>query len=430
MKRSARLLSVAIAIACLAPTGARGAGYAIYEQGAAVLGMAGAGVASVNDASAMFFNPAALTRLTGTRLMVGGNVLSPTTSFAGVNPYPGFGVTEEMKQQNFFPPTIYLTHRYSNQWAVGVGLNAPFGLVVEWKNPDTFSLNYIVTKGTLTTLNGSIQAAYVVNPQLSVALGGNAAFTSVELDRRVLAPIPGGGGAQTNVAKVKLKGDATPGYGWSAAVLFTPRECCRLAATFRSKVVIHEDGNVTFTQIPSGDPTFDAGVAASLPPNQGMSTVLRLPAMWSAGASWSPRPAWTLEGDFNFVQWSIFTDLPLNFRQSPSLNESIVEKYDDSWQVRFGAEHRLKNWTYRFGWYFDRAAAPSESVSPLLPDADRNGPALGFGCPLKGGKLMLNAFELPLFVKNRSTDGVNRDGFNGTYKTFVNLAGLSLEYRW
>src|SRR6266850_3822824 len=85
------------------------AGYAIYEQGAAVLGMAGAGVASVSDASALFFNPAALARLEGSRLLVGGSVLSPVTSFAGMDPYPGYGVTEEMERQHFFPPTLYFS---------------------------------------------------------------------------------------------------------------------------------------------------------------------------------------------------------------------------------------------------------------------------------------------------------------------------------
>jgi long-chain fatty acid transport protein len=430
MRASAKWLAIAAAAALIAPHAAQGAGYAIYEQGASVLGRAGAGTVSVNDASAMFFNPAALGKLTGTHLLVGGNMLSPVTSFAGQAPYPGYGVTEEMTHQNFFPPTIYLTHRYNNQWAVGAGLNSPFGLGIEWKNPDTFTGNYIVTKGNLRTYNASLSAAYVVNEQWSVSLGGNAAFTNVELDRRIYQPIPGGGGAQADVAKVNLKGDMTPGYGWNAAVLYSPPGTLHFGARYQSQVIVHEDGKADFTQIPTGNAAFDAGVAAALPPDQPVSTVLRMPATFSVGAAWMPRPEWTIEADYNAVMWSVFTDLPLNFKTTPSASETIVENYKDSWQIRLGAEHRLKDFAYRLGWYFDKAAAPVESVTPLLPDADRNGPSIGFGMPLGDGKWQLDAYELALFVSDRNTEGVNRDGFNGTYKSFVNLAGLSLQYHF
>jgi long-chain fatty acid transport protein len=419
-------LAIAVAIVLIGPRMAGAAGYSIFEQGAAIMGRAGAGTASVNDASAMFFNPAALARLTGTQLLLGGNVLSPSVKFEGEAPYPGVGVSEEMKQQNFFPATVYLTHRYSSQWAVGAGFNSPFGLGVDWKNPDTFTGNQIVTKGTLRTYNASLSAAYAVNDQWSLAVGGNAAFTSVELDRRIYRNLPG----PIDVAKVNLKGDATPGYGWNASVMFTPPGKLRFGAHYQSKVVVHEDGKATITQILTGNAVIDAGVAAGLPPNQPVSTVLRLPASFSVGAAWTPRPEWTVEADYNFVQWSVFSDLPIYFKTTPAASSTVVEKYDDSFQVRAGAEHRLKSFTYRFGWYFDKAAAPTESVTPLLPDSDRNGPSVGIGVPLGGGKWQLDAYELPLFVKQRDTAGVNRDGFNGTYKSFVNLAGLSLQYRW
>jgi len=424
LRRTLAIAALVIAV----PSAARAAGYAIYEQGAAVLGMAGAGVASVSDASAMFFNPAALTRLQGSRLLVGGSMLSPVTSFAGMDPYPGYGVTEEMKRQNFFPPTIYYARHGGGPWAIGAGFNSPYGLGVEWKNPDTFSGRYIVTKGTLRAYDGTADLAFAPNPEWSVAAGASAVFTNVELDRHVLVPAPGGGGGQVDVAKVNLKGDLTAGYGWNAALSFAPGTAWKLGAAYRGKVVVHLDGRANVTQIPTGNAAFDAGVAASLPPSQDVTTVLRFPAVWSAGLAWNPRPPWTVEGDFNFVEWSVFRDLPIRFHQTPSANETIVENYNDSWQVRLGAEHRLPAWAYRFGWYFDKAAAPTSSVSPLLPDADRNGPSLGIGIPR--GRWTVDAYELPLFVKRRSTAGVNRDGFDGTYKTFVNLAGISVQLHW
>jgi len=42
----------------------------------------------------------------------------------------------------------------------------------------------------------------------------------------------------------------------------------------------------------------------------------------------------------------------------------------------------------------------------------------------------VDVYELAIFVKKRSTENVNRDGFDGEYKTFVNAAGVGLAYRW
>lgn len=431
MKPVRLMFGAALLCAMAAPDPARAAGYAIYEQGSAVLGMAGAGTASVNDASALFFNPAALTRVDKTRIYFGSSLLTPAVSFAGMPQYPGYGVTEEMNPQYFPLPTFYLTHRSATKWAVGFGVNAPDGLGVDWKNPDTFTGRYIVTKATLTAINTNLSVAYELNPQWSVAAGGNALLANVELHNRIQAVIPGGGGAVTDVAKLDLKGNRTPGYGWNAALSFVPGAQWKFGAVYHSKVVVHEDGSADFTQIPTGNAGFDAGVAASLPPDQDVSTVLRFPATWSGGIAYLPATDWTVEADVNYVEWKLFSDLPIRFKTTPSANEAIVENYDNSLQFRVGAEHRLPTFTYRFGYYFDQAAAPTESVSPILPDADRHGATLGLGFRFGANKQWaLDAYDLALFVKKRSTDGINRDGYDGEYKTFINSIGVTAELRW
>ncbi|MBI5708786.1 MAG: outer membrane protein transport protein [Candidatus Eisenbacteria bacterium] len=430
MRRFRTLLTAAVVCAALSPTPAHPAGYSIYEQGAAALGMGGTGTAAVHDASALFFNPAAMTRLEGTRLYVGGSLLAPSTSFAGVSPYSGYGTTEEMKRQYFFPPTLYLTHRCKERWAVGAGINSPYGLGIEWKDPDAFSGRYIVTKGELQALNGNLSAAYAVNPRWSVAAGADLMMAKVKLHKH--NPFPWGGGDPRDVAETDLKSGFTPGAGWNAAVSFAPNEKWKLGAFYRSKVVVKvDDGTATFTQRFTGDTIIDSVVTANLPPNQGVSTVLRFPAIWSAGIAYHPTPAWTLEGDFNFFEWSLFRDLPIRFHTTTSQSTTVLEDYDDSWQARFGAEHRLPNFTYRFGYYYDKAAAPTESVTPLLPDAGRHGVSLGFGRSFgTDNRWTVDAYELGLFVQDRSTDGVERDNYNGTYKSFVNIAGFSVAYRW
>jgi len=421
-----------LALLCLLalPAPTLGAGYGIYEQGAAVLGMAGAGTASVSDASALFYNPAAFTRLEGTeQLYLGGSLLTPVTSFAGVEPFPGFGVTEEMERQIFPLPAFYYAHRFGERWAAGLGVNTPFGLGVEWKDPDQFTGRYIVTKADLKGVNLGLSGAYEINPMLSVALGGDVMFSKVKLRQRLQEPFPPGGQV-VDVAEAALESNVEPGYGWNAAVSLVPNASWSVGATYRGKVITKPEGDANFTQIPTGDPQFDAGVAAALPPDQGVSTVLRFPAIWSLGAAWRPE-SWKVEADLVFTEWSLFRDLPIRFKQTPQNNETRVEDYDDALAIRLGAEHRLEAFTYRFGYYFEQEAAPSQSVSPIIPDAPRHGVTLGLGLPLGSDtRWTLDLYELALFLEQRGTAGVSRDHFNGDYKTFINAVGFNVGYHW
>lgn len=425
MKADRRAWALAAAL-WLAPAAALGAGYAIYEQGGAALGMGGAHVAAVHDATAQFFNPAALTRLEGKQLAVGGTWLSTRTSFAGVDPFPGYGTTEAMKTGNFFPPAVYWASPVGERFAYGVGLNAPFGLGVEWEDPQNFTGRERVTKATLETLNGSASLAWAATDVVSLAAGVSALFARVEL--RNIGTFVTSGGQRVNVLDTKLESDFVPGFGFHLAAHARPRSNLRLGLTYRSQVDVNvEDGRATFTQIPTGDPALDALVAANRPANQGVRTELVFPAMASVGLAWDPSPAWTYALDGVWTGWSAFEKLPLRF-DDPSLDRDIVEEYDDTFAARLGAEYRREDCTYRAGYYFDPAAAPVESVTPLLPDAGRHGVTLGFG--LQRGAWTLDAYNLFLFVQDRSTESRERDGYDGTYKSYVNALGATLSWRW
>jgi long-chain fatty acid transport protein len=423
-----RLVRALALATLLVPAAVHAAGYSIFEQGAAALGMGGAYVASAHDATAQFYNSAALTRLEGKQLSLGGTWLTTRTSFAGVAPYPGYGVSEEMQSGNFFPPTFYWTNHLGTNWAYGVGMNAPFGLGIEWKNPDAFTGRERATKAVLQAIDGSFSLAWAPNEKLSLAGGPDALFAKVELNK-ISTSVIGGGGQPLNVSRAKLKSDFKPGYGFHLAALASPWENWRLGLNYRSKVTVKvDDGKATFTQILTGIAPLDLAVAAGLPVAQTVKTELVFPASLAAGLAWNPAPNWTYEIDGVWTGWSAFQKLPLVFPLTASLNQDLIEDYNDQFQVRVGAEHRLERYTYRFGYYYDQAAAPTESVTPLLPDATRHGATLGWGTTR--GKWSVDLYNLFLFVEKRSTEGRERGGYDGVYKSYVNALGATLAYHW
>ena len=76
MKKIYTLISVLIISAQLFA-----GGFQINEHGAKAMGMGGAFTAVANDASAIYWNPAGLTQMTGTQFMLGTTLISPMSSF-------------------------------------------------------------------------------------------------------------------------------------------------------------------------------------------------------------------------------------------------------------------------------------------------------------------------------------------------------------
>src|SRR5262245_39156012 len=227
--RSARAL---VLLACLAPAPVRAAGYGVYEQGAAALGMAGAFVATAHDASAQFYNPAAMTWLEGARVMGGGTWLTTHTSFAGTPEYPGYGTVEEMETGSFFPPAVYGTYPFAERFTLGFGLNAPFGLGVEWEDAGQSTRRERLTKAWLETLKAAVNVAFRLNEQWSVAAGADMLNARVELNN--IGTVIGDGGAPINALQVKLESDFTPGWGYHFAVSGRPSEAWRVGAVYGS----------------------------------------------------------------------------------------------------------------------------------------------------------------------------------------------------
>jgi long-chain fatty acid transport protein len=422
---AARAAAACAAVALLAPAGARAAGFSLYEQGARALGMAGATTARTDDPSAMFFNPAGLARIEGHHLLVSPNLIFYRVEFSGVAPSPGFGVEEETESKVFPPFAAYYAQSFGTKVAAGVGVFSPYGLEVDWAEPDDFTGRFISTRSKVTPFYVTPTLSAAPSADLRVGVGASIAFSTVELERHLAAYNPFDDRAD-DIGTVRLDSETGTGVGVNAGAQWWPGRW-RFGATWRGKVAIDYAGDADFEQRPTGNPTFDAVVAASFPPDQRVETAIEFPAQASIGVGYQCSDAWSVEGDLNWTDWSTFDRLDIRFDRTPSRNVSIEERWKDVLHVRVGAEYRkggVSPWSWRAGYYFDASPQPAEGVGPLLPDADRHGVSVGSG--YRRGRTSVDAYALYLIVPDRSTEGVNRDGYDGTYSLGTLLVGASL----
>jgi long-chain fatty acid transport protein len=432
MSKAAFLMGVAAGFAVLlaAPAPAPASGFSIYEQGGRSMGFAGAYTAVTDDPSAIFFNAAGLAFLEGKQVYVGGTLVMPQSTFSGASPFPGLGVQETQRVGTLPVPAVYFSHRVSPRLAWGIGLDVPFGLKTKWANPDTFTGRYIALETSLSGVALNPTLAVRVNDKVGFGAGLDLRFSSVRLVRRTGAVDPFTLTVK-DAAEVVLDSDTATGVGFNVGVVAKPRAGLSLGVHYRHKVKIDYSGTATFTQIPTGNDQLDAIVASRLPQGRpAVETSIEFPSILSAGVArdWK---WWTVAADVVFFQWSTFDQLVLTFPTEPGLDSVIPEDYRNSWRVRAGFERRLEEgWALRLGYHYDRTPVPTESVSPLLPDNDRHCLALGWSWTSASHHVFVDGGAWYLFLPQRSTEGMNRDGYNGTYANSAFTLGASLGYRF
>ncbi len=428
LTRSRRGAAIALPLSLLAliPQPALAAGFAIFEQGARGMGFAGAFTAQANDPSAIFHNAAGIAFLKGKQVYLGGTIIAPKADFTGADPFPGAPITEKGNAGLIVPPAFDYTHQLTEQLVVGVGVHVPYGLKTEWENPTVFSGRFISKRAELKGFSVNPTVAYKLADRLAVGAGVDIRFSNVRLDRNI--PTVNPFTLKTvDVSQLSLESDTNVGVGFNVGVLARPSESLSIGASYRHKVKTDYTGHATFTQISTSNSQLDALVAQSIPNGATpVTTSIEFPAIASGGIAYTTGD-WTFEGDVNWYQWSSFSKLPITFTERPTLSTTINEGYKDVFQYRFGLERRLNDtWAVRGGYFYDKSPTPPESVGPLLPDSDRNGVAVGF--TWKRGRLHIDVANWYLFFKERSTEGVNRDNYNGTYKSSAELFAVSLGY--
>ena len=205
--------------------------------------------------------------------------------------------------------------------------------------------------------------------------------------------------------------------------MYKPIENLSFGVSFHSQVKYNFKGTASTTG--------PSQIASELP-NGGASADLTTPINLAFGVSYRVIPQLLLTADYQYVGWSSYDSLTVNF-DSPKMVKSNPRLYDNSFIVRFGAEYSLiRNLKVRAGIYYDNDPVKAEYLNPSLPDANRLGFSFGIGYSISNN---LNIDAAYLFIRGSQltvTDSkeyyLPSTPFNGTYNTAANLASITLSY--
>jgi long-chain fatty acid transport protein len=393
-----------------------GAGYQIGEHGAKAMGMGGAFVAQASDPSAIYFNPAGLGFQGGLNILAGATLIAPKSDFTNSS-----NVKTNMESQMFYPPNLYVSYGLESGWTFGLGVFTPYGLGTKWK-PD-WEGRYLAVETELQTFYINPTVAYKVNEQLSVGAGVSYVYGSVMLTRKVNIGLP--------IPDWDMKLDGTGNnFNFNAGLLYKATEQLSAGISYRHKTVIEFDGDATFTNVPNvplPSPPYPPGLMLpALFPNQTGKTELPMPAMIKAGLAYQINENILVEGDFEYVLWSAYDSLTVNFDQgiAGQTKSSDAKEYKNSFLVRLGGQYSLDKIAIRAGLVYDQSPVPDKSLEPLLPDADRIEAIIGFGYMINEKFRVDAAYQ---FIKaSERTVSAPTNTFPGTYNSTAHLFGLNL----
>jgi len=421
---------VILALLSLVPESVLAAGFSIFEQGSKAMGLGGAFTAQADDASAIFYNVSGIAFQKKRAFEVGATYITTTNGdFQGLNPYPGVGNDGKLSKLSKYPVHFYWVEPINQAWTFGLGLNTPFGLAVEWDNPNAWPGRFISQKAELQAFDLSANLGYQASPQLGFGFGLIMRTSNVELVQRqsVVNPFTL---QPAEVAKADLKSDSfNEGYGFQLGVLYKYNNSFQWGVSYRSSMKVDYSADASFSQISTGNPLFDALVATQIPFGQkvGVSTTIDFPDTASLGLNFAINPTWRVETDVDWTGWSHFDKLVIKFDGDALPAIVREENWNDVYSYRVGVRWiRTQRTEWRFGYVYDENPIPDETLGPLLPDANRNGFSVGYGRQGNRLKTDLALMYLPFDKRTIDSSVAQVDNFYGTYKKTAWLLGVTV----
>lgn len=381
-------------------------GLSLNSVGTKALGMGGAFVAVSNDATAMYWNPAGLA----------GQNSHLSAYFTGVMPigsyqYDAAGIDAET-EKNIYPTGGLLGVYSHDDFTFGLGIYVPAGLGAEWNGDDFVAFSggqSFKWESQIGVVAISPTFAYQVTDKFSIGVAANIYYAMFDLSRPDAADANQDGIPETPVQYTEESTGI--GFGATIGLKYDINKQFTVGATFRTTTAVTMEGTADI-------------VAPSLGGMTLVDTDFEREVSWplwiGGGISYKPTECLTLALDAQYSKWSLLDELIAEYDKMD--DSEFVLNWEDAVQIRFGGEYMVSPKTaIRFGYYYDPAPAPDETLNTLFPSSTNHVGTLGFGHSF--GKYRIDAALEYLFGADRDVSPAD-DNFPGIHHLDVFAFGI------
>jgi len=355
MKHIKIFSAVLITLLGLSAVDAHAEGMAITEWSARGMSLANGMVARADDASAVAYNPAGITQIPGTSLMLGSALTLPGGKIRTGN------TDTKAEATQWIIPHFYVTHQLNDRFWVGAGVFARYGLGNSF--PDNWPGQIGLTDVALYTATVNPNIVWKVNDHLSLAAGVEISGVDMTLKQKYGA---------ANRSKMHGQGAA---FGVNLALHLQLNEEWSMGLTWRSRQVFNVHGDIEWDQ--------QLGAVAldyHFMQNADVHGKLCMPDVFSLGVAWKPNPKLSIEGDIFYTVWSNYRHLNIYLEAPANKVMEQPKHWKDTWAFSGSVEYKALDWlALRFGYLYETSPINKGNADYLVPSNGRHYFTFGTG---------------------------------------------------
>lgn len=424
MKSNKTLLSLAVAFSLASVSSVtNAAGFQLAEYSATGLGRAYAGEAAMADnASAQWRNPAMLTYLEGTQISTGAIYVNPNIDVDGTSAGSIKAESHDFAHDAIIP-NLYISHKYNDQFAVGVALSTNYGMETDL-GTDFAGANF-GNEASVISKELNLNVAYQLNEQISVGAGvryviAEGSFGAVASPQ--YQPLPFLPGADAGTTLKYMEGDDKT-WAWQVGTAWQINNNHRIGFAYKSEVALTLEGHASGYGFNPADTTA----------KKSGSMDLALPATAELASFHQLTEKVAVHASINWTDWSSFEKLVADFPGENSV-EIKKENWKDNYRFAVGSTYQVDSkLALRTGIAYDTSAVDEADRTATIPETDRTWLSVGASYQWSE-QLSLDAGYTYIFAKDAKMHedempaAIFGGGFEGEVTGNVWLIGVQANY--